>query len=308
MRGKLLLTVLLAPVLPAFAQIGGMPLLLRDPLATPAPPPPSPAAIPGSPLPADQRRLIQHYGTVVDERAVGVGGLTAWTVEKDGRRVLLYSTADGQALIHGSVWDAATGRNVSDQLVTLAARVDALPGSPSSGLTKGALSGLYSGLVPQSIQTIDALSGVREGHGGAADTLYVIFDPRCPYCREAFALTRDYVKHGATIKWIPALVLPNPSQGIPLAATVLQAPPQTQEDVLQRVLGNKEEIRSTALPATQAALTRNLEFFFAAFRNSRAGAAGVPAAFFLDHRSGQPRMITGLSQPAALQSVFGTLP
>ena len=68
----------------------------------------------------DPAALVSRYGTIVDRSDVGVGGLTAWTVEKAGRRVVLFTTPDAQALFTGVVWDAATGRNLSDQFVAQA--------------------------------------------------------------------------------------------------------------------------------------------------------------------------------------------
>lgn len=264
----------------------------------------------------DQSVLIQRYGTILDRRLVGAGGLTAWTVEKNGRKVVLYTTADSQAIISGIVWDSLTGRNLSDKFITDAPNVAPPIGgthtqSPVSQLQTtpppGALIGAYSGAIPESIKTIDSLMGVKEGKGGPADTLYVIYDPRCPYCRKAYAMTRDYVKRGFTIKWIPALALGNPGQGIPLAAVVLQTKPGDQSETLRRVLGNKEEIVTTPTKSTEEALKRNLDFFFAAFQNNGVEQAGVPAAFFLDKRTGKPRMMTGVSEQPVIESIFGKL-
>jgi len=317
MRSKISTLLLIMSVMPAFAQTGGVaPLQLIDKnpqKAAPAKPEMPPAA-----AGVDQRVLIQRYGNIVDRRPLGAGGLTAWTVEKNGRRVVLYTTADGQAIISGIVWESLSGRNLSDTVFPNGLpNVKAPLGGSGSGAvapqaaasaTQGAaLVGKYSGPIPESIMTIDTLAGIKEGKGGQADTLYVIFDPRCPYCRKAYDFTREYVKRGFTIKWIPAVVLGNSSQGIALAATLLQAAPQQQADTLRRVLGNKEEVASQPTKATIEALDRNAAFFFAAFQNNRVEQAGVPAAFFLDKRTGKPRMMTGISELPVIEEVFGKL-
>ena len=316
MKGKFAIILLAMSVTPAFAQNSGiMPLQLIDKTSLPSmslPPP----TIKGLPPGADQSAMVQRFGQIISRVPIGAGGLTAWTVEKNGRRVVLYTTSDGQATtMSGIVWDLPSGRNLSDQFATnallnvkppLGGSSAPIPQSAASEQRGAALVGKYSGVVPESIRTIDALSGIKEGNGGQADTLYVIVDPRCPYCRKAYTYTREYVKRGFTIKWIPVAALGDPSQGIPLAATLLQAKPANQAEALRRVLGNKEEIATQPTKATIEALDRNLSFFFAAFQNN-GKQAGVPAAFFLDKRTGKPRMTTGISEMPVIEEVFGKL-
>lgn len=256
------------------------------------------------------QQVMERYGKVVDQRLIGAGGLTAWTMEKNGRRVVLYTTPDVGVIISGVVWDAATGQNLSDQFAIKPVGLPvgaAATAQPLAQPENGALVGKYNGAIPESITAVNSLAGIKEGKGGPADTLYVIFDPRCSYCRRAYHETRPYVKRGFSIKWIPAVALGNPEQGIPLAATVLQAKPAQQADILRRVLGNKEEIETAATKETQASLARNLEFFFAAFQNNRVDEAGVPVAFFLDKRTGKARMMKGLSELPVIEAVFGKL-
>lgn len=333
----ILALAVLAPA--AWAQQGAMPLNLRDnaPPAKPAKPePPQPAAKPapkgdakaGASMPAaaagiDQAALVRRYGNIVEQRPLGAGGLTAWTVEKNGRRVVLYTTNDGQAIISGIVWDAFTGRNLSDAVLPAmpavqpplgAAPAAAVPAAAAPGglvlptPPAGALNGKFSGKLPESIKTVDTLAGIKEGKGGPADTLYVIFDPRCPYCRQAYNRTREYVKRGHTIKWIPAVVLGNPEQGAPLAATMLQAGAAGQAEALRRVLGNKEEVATPPSKTTLEALARSENFFYAAFQNNHVDKVGVPAAFFLDKKTGQPRMMMGVSEMPVIEEIFGRLP
>jgi len=323
MKRKIVLLLWFA-ALPVFSQNGGvMPLTLRDGGAAAA------AKLGGKPvdqMPAqaagiDQATLVGRYGTILARVPVGAGGLTAWTVEKNGHRVVLYTTSDSQAIISGVVWDSMTGRNLSDTFnaatLSIAPPVGGVAAPAMSPVpvvapasvapTLPALVGKYSGPIPESIKAIDSLTGIKEGSGGQADTMYVIFDPRCPYCRKAYATTRDYVKRGFTIKWIPTLALGNPEQGRPMAATVLQAKAGDQADVLRRVLGNHEEMHTVPTKATDEALDRSLSFFFAAFKTNGLDQAGVPVAFFLDKHTGKPRMMTGVSEAPVIQAIFGKL-
>lgn len=253
----------------------------------------------------DMQAIVSRYGTIIDKQLVGIGGLTAWTVEKNGRRVVLYSTPDSEALFTGVLWDAKSGVNVSDRFRprTQPAHLGVPEAQPLAPPVRAvaAMDGEFPGEIPESIATIDGLAGFKEGQGGPADTVYIVFDPRCPYCRAAYRGTRAYVAKGATIKWIPAVALGNPQDGIPLAATVLQS---DDPEVLARVLGGHEPIQAEPTPETLAHLDTNFDFLLAAFEQN-GGTAGVPAAFFLDHRTGAPRMMTGVSEQMILQDIFG---
>lgn len=273
---------------------------------------------------------VSRYGRIVSARSVGLGGLTAWTVEKGGHQVVLFSTPDSAVLFTGVAWNAETGANISDAFLPgvipakttqpaqavsppppVAAVAPERPAPPlmspvedSKVREAAAMDGTYKGEIPVSMKTVDSLAGVKEGKGGIGDTVYIIIDPRCPYCREAYNLTRAYAAKGHTIKWIPSAALGNPSDGVPLAATILQSKDQ---QTLARVLGKHEPIRTKPSQETVEQLSTNLAFLFAAFENNGKDQAGVPAAFFIDHRTGQPRMMTGLSQAVVLEDIFGKL-
>ncbi|MGV5489274.1 hypothetical protein ACK1VC_02060 [Pseudomonas sp. XP2] len=266
---------------------------------------------------------VSRYGRIVNARPVGLGGLTAWTVEKNGHQVVLFSTPDSAVLFTGVAWNAESGANISDAFLPGAAQVAnpapapapaAVAVAPAAPMMSpvvapnvreaAAMDGSFKGAVPESMKTVDSLAGVKEGKGGIGDTVYIIIDPRCPYCREAYNLTRAYAAKGHSIKWIPSAALGNPEDGVPLAATILQAKDQK---TLARVLGKHEQIRSEPSPETVEQLSTNLAFLFAAFENNGKEQAGVPAAFFIDHRTGKPRMMTGLSQAVVLEDIFGKL-
>ncbi|OAS20352.1 hypothetical protein AYO08_26895 [Pseudomonas putida] len=264
---------------------------------------------------------VSRYGRIVSARPVGLGGLTAWTVEKNGHQVVLFSTPDSAVLFTGVAWNAETGSNISDAFLPgvaqaivappVTAPVAAAPAAPQMSPVEApnvreaaAMDGTFKGAIPESMKTVDSLAGIKEGKGGIGDTVYIIIDPRCPYCREAYNLTRAYAAKGHSIKWIPSAALGNPADGVPLAATILQTKDQK---MLARVLGNHEQVRSEPSPETVEQLSTNLAFLFAAFEHNGKEQAGVPAAFFIDHRTGKPRMMTGLSQAVVLEDIFGKL-
>ena len=262
---------------------------------------------------------LARYGTPVTKQLLSVGGITQWTViSKSGKPVQLYTTPDGKALFSGVVWNLETGQNVTDALMVppsgsdpnFAARLPQVvaPGTPKSNLVSGpnALPSAFDGKaptqIPEAIRLVDGLAGYKEGKGGPADTLYVIIDPRCPYCRRAYLNTREYVKNGATIKWIPTAALGRPEQGLPLAATILRA---NNPDVVARVLGNHEQIGTPPTDFELKQLDSSLDFMFEAFKQNNEPNPGVPVAFFIDRRSGKARMMMGVSEQVVIEDIFG---
>lgn len=277
----------------------------------------SPLTVSG--VPASE--IVSRYGKIVSQRLVGAGGLTAWTVEKNGRKVVLYTTPDVQVLFTGVIWDAASGRNISDQFIPAAgvptvspivspqvsSPQSSIPAQMTSALTTesvAAMDGKFTGAVPEAMKTVDTLAGFKEGKGDIENTVYIIIDPRCPYCRKAYNMTREYVKKGYAIKWIPTVALGDPVNGLPLAATILQS---KDKDVLGRVLGRHEAINMQPTKETTTAMEMSLSFMYAAFQQNGGQQAGVPVAFYLDHRTGKPRMMTGVSEMVVLQDIFGKL-
>ena len=250
---------------------------------------------------------LMRYGTPVAKHDLAIGGLTAWTVvAKNGRAVELYTTPDGQAVFSGVVWNLQTGQKVSNALTDVAQAQPMQQQGASSGLVsgRGALPAAFDGPVPtqipEAIQTVSTLAGYTEGKGSVADTLYVIIDPRCPYCRRAYNNTREYVKNGVTIKWIPTAALGE--DGIPLAATVLES---KDKAVIDGLLARHEFVSTKPSETTLKELHRNLDFLFEAFKQNGGERPGVPVAFFIDRRTGKPRMVSGVSEQVVIEDILG---
>ena len=255
---------------------------------------------------------VSKYGDIVGRQSVSVGGLTAWTVEKGGRRVVLYTTpGPNMAVMAGVVWNPVTGADVTPSPAPVVTPSEASgsvvrsPSSPTAPIAAvAAMDGAYAGEIPESMRILDRLEGIKEGNGGIGDTVYVIIDPRCPYCQKAYANTRPYAAKGHTIKWIPTAALGDPANGVPLAATLL-----TEKDpaALSRMLSHRQMTKTVPTPEIEQALKTNLAFMFAAFEQNGSERPGVPVAFYIDHRTGKPQMITGLSEQVVVQDVFGKL-
>ena len=277
-------------------------------------------AKPAAPSIIQPEAMLGKYGVIKNKRPVGVGGLTAWTIEKNGKLVVLYTTQNHDALFMGVVWDAKTGKNVSDQFIpneslSIIPKMKKLSGieqhpgaaqplEAESTQRKFAFDGTYNGAIPEAMETVASLAGYKEGKGGVADTLYIIIDPRCPYCRKAYSMTRKYVENGMSIKWIPTVALGDPINGIPLSAAILQSEDKT---VLERLLKDHQEIKVTASKQSIEQLKMNLDFMYAAFSQNGNKQAGVPVAFFIDRRNNKPRMMTGISEQVVLEDILGKL-
>jgi protein-disulfide isomerase len=247
--------------------------------------------------------IVGRYGTILSQTPAE-GGLTAWTVEKNNRRATLYSTPDGNLVFAGVILYAGT-----DTPPTSGTPVPPAQSPQHAAPSSPALQGTFPGDIPASLRAVDSLAGVKEGKGGVKDTLYIIVDPRCGYCQKTYSELRPYVEKGrVTVKWIPAVALGNAADGVPRAATILEA---KDPKVIARVLGNHETILTKPSQATSEALARNLDFLFGAFQQNPAvndGRAGVPVAFFLDRNTGGANMMTGVSEPEILEYILGPKP
>ena len=234
-------------------------------------------------------------------------------VDRNGSQIEVYITSDGSAIFAGVLLNggpqnnAASGDTSGDGKPVATSRAK---GNPNA---RFAMDGHFEGTPPPVIQYVDKLAGFREGKGAPGDTVYIFFDPRCPYCRAAYNGTRTHVRQGATIKWIPVALLgrrePTPDgkyldqKGMRLSATILQ---NDDPAFLERVLGRKEPIETAPAGATVNNLLDNEKMMTLLFQASPdSGDAGVPAALYLDHRTGIARLTTGLSEQVIREDILG---
>lgn len=226
----------------------------------------------------------------------GPSGLNVWKAERNGVRTIFYTTADNKTLVSGLMWDARTGTNLSDAFITPDIQTTPTNAQPAIDTSQ-----FSPDKIPDAIKGIDALIGIKEGNGGPAATLYIIFDPRCPHCHAAYRKTRQFVAGGGTIKWIPVTVLGRPDEGVRLVADILQASNPVQG--LAAAMAGKN-VGSKPSPQTLKTIIENEAYFWAAFdRNKTAGMAGVPVAFFVT-KQGVPQMVGGVNDDILLHQVL----
>lgn len=271
------------------------------------------------------KQKMKSFGNVKAVTATEAKGVYAWTLEKSGKTLVLFNTADEQHVFKGTIWRLKDKQVISNQVTldslkyaseefknrVLKANGLAKKAPPQSaqrqegGMQYNAVGFLNEkwtkSTIPPSIQMLDGLAGVKEGNAKAVDTLYIIYDPRCPWCHEAYEATRKYVKMGYSIKWIPTAALGASEAGYGLAASVLQNPSKLaqafEKDSKDIVKPTKKNIED---------LDFNLTFLREALKaQTGSERAQVPAGFFLNKQTGKPEITFGLSEKVVLEALFG---
>jgi thiol:disulfide interchange protein DsbG len=145
-------------------------------------------------------------------------GLTGWVVTYSGQTKILFTTADGEGLISGSLFDAE-GHNLS-------------AGFGSQYIVKTDLKPVYADLAKSSFVA-------EHGPGAVQRIIYVLFDPNCPYCSVAWKALRPYIGAGLEVRWVPVAYLQ--SDSAPKAAAILGA-----KDPLAALKSNEESFDAKA--------------------------------------------------------------
>lgn len=148
--------------------------------------------------------------------------------------------------------------------------ISAEPGVNTAAIDNPAIGGQVLDSLAQLEGAFDAPTGTEP-----RKTITVFFDPRCPYCHQAFTEL-----HGKlAVRWVPVLALGNAGEGTPLALSVLAA--DNRVDALGQVFDTKKAAVGPAAPAELSAkLNENLEAFSAVFAAAGRGLKpGVPTLF-----------------------------
>jgi len=270
----------------------------------------------------------------------------AWLLKNGDRKFVLFSDSETNYLWAGNTWDSIDGKSLTGSvdvnfmekngivyssvnqpvkplsapeaiLSPEAANQSATSKNEATSTTQPyVMQGKWTGPVPDIIQQLDKLAGVREGNAAPQDTVYLFFDPRCPYCHQAYRATRKAVQQGFSIKWIPTDVLgepPGQPSGLRLASGILDS---NSLDVLQLILtaprsklmeyDQKMPAPSQTPDSLSKQVRENNDFLMSVFENHpEIEKKGVPAGLMLDHNTGRPRLVMGLSEAEVIDYVFG---
>lgn len=257
--------------------------------------------------------FFAKQGITVLAQQAGPGGLNVWQVERAGVKTVLYTTPDAKVLFSGVLWDAATGKNLSDAFITpemmaaaaaaATAPMQAPAAMPGPVATPAAATAMAkpAGGTSEALRSISKLTGIKEGSAPFDKTLYIIFDPRCPHCHAAYQKTRKYVAAGGTIKWLPSTVLGRPEDGMRLIADIMQA--KDQRAALAKTMGKLTGGETAPNAQTRQTVAENEMYFWASFdANKGAGTAGVPVAYF-ETKDG-PQMVAGIDDDELLKRIL----
>lgn len=296
--------------------------------------------------PESIKSKIGHMGEVLDYEVIPSTGLTAWKIKPEGldRQFIFYTTANGKALLTGSIWDAETGTEISSGIKLVQ---DSMLYNKEAGLTSdgsdgssvdennsqgngsadlssisidgnGEALGAYSGEVPFVINLLDKMKGFKTNKSASAtDTVYIFYDPRCPVCNEAYDKIDliDLEAKNIAVKWMPTTALNTAEdtefaknsnkEGQKLAAVAIHS--DSADDFRKSMKGNK---RADSVSETDIEyLSDNLQVLVAAAHESEAYGKDykikVPAAMYTNKESGMPKLLFGITDDKALKTIFG---
>lgn len=293
--------------------------------------------------PESIKSKIGHMGEVLDYEVIPSTGLTAWKIRPEGldRQFIFYTTANGKALLTGSIWDAETGTEISSGIKLVQdsmvynketgqssddSSVDANASQIDGNAIHSSISidgngealGAYSGETPFVINLLDKMKGFKtDKTASATDTVYIFYDPRCPVCNEAYDKIDliDLKSKNIAVKWMPTTALNGKGdtqfernsneEGQKLAAVAIQS--DSAEDFRKSMKGTK---RADSVSETEVEyLSDNLQVLVAAARESEAYGEDykirVPAAMYTNKENGMPKLLFSITDDKALKTIFG---
>lgn len=190
--------------------------------------------------------------------------LNGFAMSLGAEQIILYATPDGQHIFQGALVDN-NARNLTE-------------GFADRYLPKPDFSAAVAEF---------ANAAWFETHDSEADkTLYVIHDPRCPYCLRSMDMLVDHqFEKGVRVRWLPVAALGNESLKISAAMLAEKEPLKFQRDIAnghsltprQREAGNQHE--QSVMNNTQ--LMRLIQ------------ATGTPAYLLVDEKTGTVNVIHG---------------
>lgn len=143
-------------------------------------------------LPASLQLAVQS-GWKVEKHFAATSGLTGWVLSRSGRYTVVFTTADGKALITGAVLDA-TGKNLTEEY-------------SKKYIPKPDLSKFW----PRLATTPYIVEGAKGKD--VKFVLYAFEDPNCIFCHMTWLAFQPYEKVGLQVRWIPVAFLRKNSAG-----------------------------------------------------------------------------------------------
>ena len=171
--------------------------------------------------------------------------------------------------------------------------------------------GEYKGEIPKVIGLLDSLKGFKEDPSvKPEDTVYVIYDPRCPYCHGLFDKIHneiDLKQKKITVKWLPSVALGAKGDNDPVIARAAYGLVAKNLEEFSNSFANKPIPEVKVTDQMKVDLNDNLEFLYEASNRTfgESASKSVPAVFFLDKQTGVPQMMYGASDDTVFKNIFG---
>lgn len=171
--------------------------------------------------------------------------------------------------------------------------------------------GEYKGEIPKVIGLLDSLKGFKEDPSvKPEDTVYVIYDPRCPYCHGLFDRIHkevDLKQKKITVKWLPTVALGAKGDNDPVIARAAYGLVAKSLEEFSNSFANRPIPEVKVTDQMKVDLNDNLEFLYEASNRTFGESApkSVPAVFFLDKQTGVPQMMYGASEDTVFKNIFG---
>ena len=227
-------------------------------------------------------KIIQSViagGAKVDKRFPAASGLTGWIISQNGQSTVVFTTPDNKTLISGVLLDE-NGKNLTE------AYADQYAPRPD-------LSDAY--------KSLERSTYITEGAANPKSTIYVFFDPNCPYCHLAWRQLQAYEKVGLQVRWVPVAYLAESSEGKAihlLASKDRAAALRAQEEAFRRGSPAPAGFTADKYPALAKALAGNEAVMH------RFGMNGTPAFVWKD-KAGRVRSLTGLPPNSTMAEISG---
>ena len=159
------------------------------------------------------------------------------------------------------------------------------------------------GELPPVYASLQQMHGVQTGPKDTnfADVVNIFFDPRCPWCKKAYAtITQGWPK--AAVRWLPVVVLGDQEAAWQSAASVLDEKNGAQN--LARVMKGLA-VDYKVDDATRQKIVENMQWLYGAVSAMDSSEqVGVPAMYWLS-RNGQVGYAAGISDADGLRKVLG---
>lgn len=217
--------------------------------------------------------LIEAGASIVKSFPVG-DGLTGWVVRHPGGdHMVTYTTAGGQYMIAGAVFDKA-GSNLTQNHVSLHVPV------PD-----------FTELMPELRKAPAIVTGPAKNHKG---TVFVFLDPNCTYCAQAYKAFKPHTEAGLQVRYLPVAIL-GPTSSTKLEAILSAADPAAALDAAETGFPNGVTPAAKVSEKTAAALESNLELM------RKLNLRGTPGIVYL--KDGKALTVGGMPQPSELARI-----